>query len=178
MKENQFEKEPWQEHHYRTGTTNPPKSGGTLVTVLLVVVIILGGLVSALSIMNVQLFRQVKSQEKNDGQQPRFYAREQLPPIQPEAPGGVLGMSGETVSSILQRYYQLPAGVYVNQVRQGGAAHRAGLRAGDVVIAFQDRQIASIEELTTAIHATKAGDRVELLIYRDDRQMRITLIIE
>ena len=88
-----------------------------------------------------------------------------------------LGLSGETVSSFLQRYYRLPAGVYVNQVTYGGAAHRAGLEAGDIVLSFGEKRVTSVEELTSALYTAKAGDQVELLIYRDGRQMRIDLTV-
>jgi hypothetical protein len=44
---------------YRTGSTAPQKSHRGLIAVLFVAVIILGGAVSILGIMNVQLFRQL-----------------------------------------------------------------------------------------------------------------------
>jgi len=88
-----------------------------------------------------------------------------------------LGMSGETVSSFLQRYYRLPAGVYVNQVTYGGAAHQAGLEAGDIVLAFGDKRVSSVEELTSALYTARAGDRVELLVYRNGKQVRINLTV-
>jgi membrane-associated protease RseP (regulator of RpoE activity) len=177
MKKQAFENEPWQENYYRTGATNPPKGNGALVTVLLVAVILLGGLASVLGIMNVQLLGHIKNTEKADTLQPRFYAREQSKPMPAHETGGALGMTGETVSSFLQRYYQLPAGVYVNHVIYDGAAHRAGLVAGDVVLAFGDRRVASMEELTVALNAAKAGDRVELLIHRGGKQMRLALTV-
>lgn len=44
---------------YRTGATAPQKSHRGIIAILLVAVIILGGAVSILSILNIQLFRQL-----------------------------------------------------------------------------------------------------------------------
>ena len=88
-----------------------------------------------------------------------------------------LGLSGETVSTFLQHYYRLPAGVYITQVTYGGAAHRAGLEAGDIIVSFGKTKVSSVEELTTALYATKAGDQVSMTIYRggSQKQMKLTV---
>lgn len=52
--------EPWDQNYYQTGSTRPPKNHGVLIAVLLAVVILLGGIVSALSLMNIHLFRQMR----------------------------------------------------------------------------------------------------------------------
>ena len=65
--------EPWEDHYYQTGSTNPPKSNNKLLTILLVAVILLGGLISLLSIMNVQLFKQVRQYEQASSRQPQFH---------------------------------------------------------------------------------------------------------
>lgn len=49
----------YEPQEYRTGSTAPQKSHRGLLALLLVAVIILGGAVSILSIMNIQLFRQL-----------------------------------------------------------------------------------------------------------------------
>ena len=88
-----------------------------------------------------------------------------------------LGLSGETVSTFLQHYYRLPAGVYVTQVTYGNAAHRAGLEAGDIILSFGKTRISTVEELTTALYATKAGDQVNVTVYRggSQKQMKLTV---
>ena len=88
-----------------------------------------------------------------------------------------LGLTGETVSSFLQHYYRLPAGVYVTQVTYGGAAHRAGLTTGDIILSFGDKETASVEALTTALYTAKAGDKEELVIFRSGRQQHLELTV-
>ena len=48
-------REPWDGGYYQTGSTRPPKSNRGLIAVLLVVIIFLGGIASALSLLNIRL---------------------------------------------------------------------------------------------------------------------------
>ena len=58
--------EPWEENSYTTGRTKPPKSHSGLIAALLAVIIVLGGLVSALGLVNIKLFRQVSNVPTNN----------------------------------------------------------------------------------------------------------------
>ena len=88
-----------------------------------------------------------------------------------------LGLMGETVSSFLQHYYRLPQGVYVTEVTYGGAAYRAGLEAGDIVLSWNAQRITTTEELTAALYTAQAGDTVTLGIYRSGRQYTATITV-
>ena len=88
-----------------------------------------------------------------------------------------LGLSGETVSTFLQHYYRLPAGVYITQVTYGDAAYRAGLEPGDIIVSFGKQKVASVEELTAALYNTKAGDEIMLSIYRGGNQKQVKLTV-
>lgn len=55
----------------------------------------------------------------------------------------------------------------------GGPAERAGLRAGDVVVAIDGRLVESAEELIVAIRARQPGDSVELMIRRGGREQTV-----
>jgi putative serine protease PepD len=68
-----------------------------------------------------------------------------------------LGVRPQTVSG---------AGVRVESVQAGSAAATAGLRAGDVITAVDDRATPSAQALRAAIAAHKPGDRVALTIRR------------
>ena len=57
-------------------------------------------------------------------------------------------------------------GVQLAGVMDGSPAALAGLRAGDVIIRLASKNIQSIEDLTTALGAQKAGDEVEIVALR------------
>lgn len=70
-----------------------------------------------------------------------------------------------------------PAGVAVAEVRDGGAADRAGLRAGDVITRLGDTDVATITALSEALAALRPGDRAKVTYVREGRERtaRVTL---
>jgi putative serine protease PepD len=58
-------------------------------------------------------------------------------------------------------------GAHVAQVRGGGPAAAAGLRAGDVITEVDGEKVGSSDELRSAINAHKPGDKVSLTYLRN-----------
>jgi uncharacterized protein YndB with AHSA1/START domain len=69
------------------------------------------------------------------------------------------------------------AGVRLSAVLKGGSAEEAGLRAGDVVIAFDGKTVRSAEELVRCIQARKPGDAAAVLAVRDGRESTHTVVL-
>jgi putative serine protease PepD len=69
------------------------------------------------------------------------------------------------------------AGAQVAAVTPGGAAARAGLRAGDVILTFDGRALSGAADLSGAVNAHKPGDVVTLTIRRGgaERKLAVTL---
>jgi putative serine protease PepD len=64
-------------------------------------------------------------------------------------------------------------GAYVQGVTDGAPAARAGIRAGDVVVAVDGKKIASAAALGGAIREHKPGDEVEIEIDRDGESITV-----
>lgn len=64
-----------------------------------------------------------------------------------------------------------------NSVLPGGPAATAGLKAGDVIIKFDERTITSAEELIVAIRAKSVGDKVELTYTRNGVSATATVVL-
>jgi serine protease Do len=62
-------------------------------------------------------------------------------------------------------------GAQVQNVKQGGAADKAGIQEGDVIIKFGDRQIRSADELQVAVIEAAIGATVPVRVVRQGRQM-------
>ncbi len=60
----------------------------------------------------------------------------------------------------------LPAGVYVSGVQGGGAAERAGVMDGDIILSVDGKRVRQHTDLTNVINTRTVGDTVELEIYR------------
>ncbi|MCG6963618.1 MAG: M20/M25/M40 family metallo-hydrolase [Acidobacteria bacterium] len=65
-------------------------------------------------------------------------------------------------------------GVRVAQVLPGSAAERAGIRAGDVVTAFDGAPVADLRAYSSALKAHQPGDEVEITVQRDGKQVKLT----
>lgn len=59
-------------------------------------------------------------------------------------------------------------GVLVENVRPGGAADKAGLAAGDVIVKFAGIKVANVEEYMAALGSVQPGDKVEIVFKRGD----------
>jgi serine protease Do len=70
-----------------------------------------------------------------------------------------------------------PKGVVVASVAPQGAAARAGLRAGDIIVGFQGEKVTDGNTLRNRIASTAPGTAVRLSILRDreKRQLEVTL---
>jgi serine protease Do len=70
-----------------------------------------------------------------------------------------------------------PRGVLIAAVERGGPADRAGLQAGDVILAYQGKTIGNPNELPRLVAATKPGTQITLDIWRKGatRQLNATV---
>lgn len=87
----------------------------------------------------------------------------------PESARGALGIKGITVASDMSQYYNMPKGVYVSEVIEGGAADKAELPVNSIIIKIDGNSVDSMEELQEELQYYKVGDTVELTIKVQDR---------
>jgi S1-C subfamily serine protease len=60
-------------------------------------------------------------------------------------------------------------------VRPGGAAEKAGLRRGDILVRLGLHEIKSVEDLMYALNASKPGETVTAVVKRDGHEVRISV---
>lgn len=61
-------------------------------------------------------------------------------------------------------------GVYIQDVRSGSAADRAGIESGDVVVSIKGRPVNARNELQSLIARERPGDNVSVRVWRDGRE--------
>jgi serine protease Do len=64
-------------------------------------------------------------------------------------------------------------GAFVASVQNGSSAERAGVRPGDVILAFNGREIGSSSELPPMVGALAPGSRAKLRVFRDGRTLEL-----
>lgn len=77
---------------------------------------------------------------------------------------GVLGIEGSSVSSEAVQMYGIPAGVFVKEVTEGGAADKAGLKANSVITEFNGKTVSSINQLIEYLSYYEPDEEVELTV--------------
>lgn len=69
-------------------------------------------------------------------------------------------------------------GIYVNGINEGGSAQDAGIEEGDVITKIQEINVSSVSELQEQISRYRPGDRVEVSIVRNDREINLPVVLK
>ena len=88
-----------------------------------------------------------------------------------------LGITGGTMTKQMaaQYRYNVTEGVFVYSVEEDGAAQKAGLQMGDVILKVDDHEIDTMEDLTAVKKKYAAGDDVTLTIYRAGKETTLDM---
>jgi serine protease Do len=84
-----------------------------------------------------------------------------------ESEKGFLGIDTSTAQEVTELYaarFNMPIGVYVNDVVAASPAETAGLMQGDIITGINDLKIETIEDLINALSYKKVGDKINLII--------------
>ena len=77
---------------------------------------------------------------------------------------GVIGIKCTSVSSEAVQMYGIPAGVFVSEVTDGGAADKAGLKANSVITEFNGKSVSSADQLIEYLSYYEPGEDVDLTV--------------
>ncbi len=68
-------------------------------------------------------------------------------------------------------------GVKISGVHAGSPADKAGLKPGDIIVAFDDKEIKDLYAMTDGLRARKAGDSVRITVLRDGQPVTVTAVL-
>lgn len=91
--------------------------------------------------------------------------------------GPELGVSIRELTEADARTAQIGAGsgVYVESVRDGSPASRAGILAADVITAFDGERVRSVAQLQRLVRETPDGRAVEVVLQRAGKRMTLSV---
>ena len=106
-------------------------------------------------------------------------AKEILPQLQStgSVTRGYLGVSIQAVGDVPNPPAGVKEGAVVMEVHPGGPAAEAGIKEGDVIVAFDDTPVADPDELTALVTQVKPGTRVTVDVVRDGERTQIEVVI-
>ena len=87
------------------------------------------------------------------------------------------GLLGVMISDINQEIaeqlgLEISKGALIQEVSPDSAAEDAGLEAGDVIIQVNDSDIENATDLRNAIGLKRSGEKVEIKIVRDNKELK------
>jgi hypothetical protein len=103
------------------------------------------------------------------------FQRVAAPAVGPVGSGGGSGY-GPAFGSIPD-FNEPPKGVRFADVRDGTPAAKAGLKAGDILVEFDGKDIANLYDFTYALRAHKPGDLVLVKVLRGDKTIEAKVLL-
>lgn len=89
-----------------------------------------------------------------------------------------IGITGIDLDEATAKKYNLSVGVYVKSIQEFSPAEKAGLKAGDVIIKADNKDITTMKELNELKESHQIGDTMTLVINRNGEQKEFTLTLE
>jgi serine protease Do len=87
-----------------------------------------------------------------------------------ESEQGYLGIQGNDITDEYTQGFNMPEGVYVVKIVEGSPADECGLKAGDIITKFANRDVSSMETLQNILSSKKAGEEIEMVVQRNDEK--------
>ena len=87
---------------------------------------------------------------------------------------------GVSVTDLSQDFadFGIPSGAAVKAVNEDSPAEKAGLKVNDIIVSVNGEKISSSSDLVKIVKSCKAGDKLELEIYRSGETKEITITVE
>ena len=79
---------------------------------------------------------------------------------------GYLGISGVSVTSQVASAYDMPEGVYIAQIIDGGGAADSDLQKGDIITGIEGSSVTDMEALQKQLTYYAAGEKIKLTVER------------
>ncbi|MFH2049726.1 MAG: PDZ domain-containing protein [bacterium] len=93
---------------------------------------------------------------------------------------GWLGITTQSVNKDLSEAFDLGVdyGALINEVFEDSPAEKAKLFEEDVIVSFNGEKVSDVDDLLDLLDETKAGDEVELVIFRDGEKKNIKVTVD
>lgn len=88
-----------------------------------------------------------------------------------------LGIWGVAIDKNAAQQNKMAAGIYIQEPISGGAAEKAGLKAGDIIISIDKEEVTTFDELNEVLNKHKPGDSVQLVLDRNGKRFTTTLVL-
>ena len=88
-----------------------------------------------------------------------------------------IGIAGSSVDETVTKKYNIPQGIYVDEIQKDSPAEKGGLQVGDIIIKIEDTEVKSVNELNRVKNTHNIGDKITLTIIRDNQEQKVEIIL-
>lgn len=88
-----------------------------------------------------------------------------------------IGIVGQSVTESISKMYNLPIGIYVQEVDAFSNAQKAGIKVGDVITKIDGNAVTTMTELENYKYTKQIGDEIKINITRDGSEFEIKLVL-
>lgn len=88
-----------------------------------------------------------------------------------------IGISGSNLSETTAQRYNLPVGIYVEDISEDSGASNSDLKKGDVITAIDGQSITTMKELNNIKNSKEIGDTIKLTVYRSGSYLDIEITL-
>ena len=94
---------------------------------------------------------------------------------------GWMGIAIQEITPALAKSFKLPeqrkGGVLISDVNEDGPSASAGLRRGDVIVSFDDREVQNVSQLRNMVARTIVGRTAKVKVLREGKEQQVTVKI-
>jgi serine protease Do len=91
---------------------------------------------------------------------------------------GWMGVAIQEITPALAKSFKLPEqrkGVLISDVNESGPSHAAGIKRGDVVVAFNGKEVQSVSQLRNLVARTVVGKDAQVKVVREGKEQLIAV---
>jgi serine protease Do len=91
---------------------------------------------------------------------------------------GWMGVAIQEITPALAKSFKLPEdrkGVLISDVNESGPSHAAGIKRGDVVVAFNGKEIQNVSQLRNLVARTMVGKDAQVKVLREGKEQLIAV---
>lgn len=91
---------------------------------------------------------------------------------------GWMGVAIQEITPALAKSFKLPEqrkGVLISDVNENGPSHTAGMKRGDVVVAFNGKEVQSVSQLRNLVARTTVGKEADIRILREGKEQNLKI---
>lgn len=89
----------------------------------------------------------------------------------------MIGIQGREIDKSISEQYNMPIGLYIQDVTAFSPAEKAGLKTGDVIVKFDGQKVTTFDEVNKIKGKHKSGDVLSITINRNGKELTLNLTL-